>query len=467
MPIISSNNFPQSPQTIVRESTNIINNISSQKLPNISEGKGLKQILENLKEFSTGIVNTPQYNFYQKYSSNSPFNTPGVITSDSLLKYNNINKNNEGFSLQDPQDHIVGQQGGTTEYNSVDGFIQPYNSDNSFLSTSGGLLSIQNNSPFLNSFNETDLDLENPLPNGGPINVSTPQGGTTVFNTVDGFSQPYLPQSPYISSTLLNIQNNSSLSQTFNETDLDLENPLPNGGPISVGLQGGTTIFNTTNGFSQPYLPQSPYISTTLLNIQNNSPSLNIFDKTNLDLENPLPNGGPISVGVQGGTTVFNTVDGFIQTYLPQTPYILSTLTEIQNNSNLSQTFNETDLDLEDPSPNGGPIKVLAQGGTNILNIKAGFNQPYLPSKPLYDGNDVKLTDIQDNSFLEQNFADSGFDLIENEPIIVGPQGGTTVKNFKKGYTQIFTPTNTYLSDINKVGGVYNSIFGNISFIYG
>ena len=401
MPIISSNNFPQSPQTIVRENTDIINNISSQKIPNISEGKGLKQILENLKEFSTGIVNTPQYNFYQKYSSNSPFNTPGVITSDSLLKYNNINKNNEGFSLQDPQDHIVGQQGGTTEYNSVDGFIQPYNSNNSFLSTSGGLLNIQNNSPFLNSFNETDLDLENPLPNGGPINV---------------------------------------------------------------GVQGGTTVFNTTNGFSQPYLPQSPYISTTLLNIQNNSPSLNIFDKTNLDLENPLPNGGPISVGVQGGTTVFNTVDGFIQIYLPQTPYILSTLTEIQNNSNLSQTFNETDLDLE----NGGPINVSTpQGGTNILNTKAGFNQPYLPSKPLYDGNNVKLTDIQDNSFLSQTFADTGLDLIENEPIIVGPQGGTTVKNFKKGYTQTFTPTNTYLNDINKVNGVYNSIFGNISFIYG
>jgi hypothetical protein len=411
MPIVSSNNFPQSPQTIVRENTDIINNISSQKIPNISEGKGLKQILENLKEFSTGIINTPQYNFYQKYSSNLPFNTPGVITSDSLLKYNNINKNNEGFSLQDPQDHIVGQQGGSTEFNSVGGFTQLYDSNNSFISTSGGLLNIQNNSSFLNSFNETDLDLENPLPNGGPINVSTPQGGTTIFNTVDGFSQPYLPQSPYISSTLLNIQNNSVLSQTFNKTSLDLENPLPNGGPINIGIQGGTTIFNTVDGFTQPYLPQTPYISSTLLNIQTNSPFLNIFNKTDLDLENPLPNGGPISVGIQGGTTVFNTVDGFTQPYLPQSPYISSTLTEIQNNSPSLNTFNDTSLDLENPLPNGGPIKVLAQGGTSILNTKAGFNQPYLPSKPLYDGGDTKLSDLQNSSPLSQTFADTGLDL--------------------------------------------------------
>ena len=312
-------------------------------------------------------------------------------------------------TLQDPQDHIVGQQGGSTEFNSVGGFTQLYDSNNSFISTSGGLLNIQNNSSFLNSFNETDLDLENPLPNGGPINVSTPQGGTTIFNTVDGFSQPYLPQSPYISSTLLNIQNNSPFLNIFNKTDLDLENPLPNGGPISVGIQGGTTVFNTVDGFTQPYLPQSPYISSTLTEIQNNSPSLN--------------------------------------------------------------TFNDTSLDLENPLPNGGPIKVLAQGGTSILNTKAGFNQPYLPSKPLYDGGDTKLSDLQNSSPLPQSFDKTNLDL-ENPlpnggPINVStPQGGTTEKNLKKGYTQTFTPFKTYLNNLNLDDSSYNTLFGT-SFIYG
>jgi len=266
-----------------------------------------------------------------------------------------------------------------------------------------------------------------------------------------------------------------TLQYSFPYTNLDLENPLPNGGPINVGVQGGTTVFNTVDGFIQTYLPQTPYILSTLTEIQNNSNLSQTFNETDLDLENPLPNGGPISVGVQGGTTFANAnTEGFIQQYTPKNPLFgirqngdKSTLLDIKRNSPLPNSFDKTDLDLENPLPNGGPIKVLAQGGTNILNIKVGFNQPYLPSKPLYDGNNVKLNDIQDNSFLSQTFADTGLDLIENEPITVGPQGGTTVKNFKKGYTQTFTPTNTYLNDINKEDGVYNSIFGNISFIYG
>jgi len=138
------------------------------------------------------------------------------------------------------------------------------------------------------------------------------------------------------------------------------------------------------------------------------------FPYTNLDLENPSPNGGPIKVLTQGGSTFANAnTEGFIQQYTPKNPLFgirqngdKSTLLDIKRNSPLPNSFDKTNLDLENPLPNGGPIKVLAQGGT-------------------------------------------------------------TVKNFKKGYTQTFTPTNTYLNDINKVNGVYNSIFGNISFIYG
>ena len=138
------------------------------------------------------------------------------------------------------------------------------------------------------------------------------------------------------------------------------------------------------------------------------------FPYTNLDLENPSPNGGPIKVLTQGGSTFANAnTEGFIQQYTPKNPLFgirqngeKSTLLDIKRNSPLPNSFDETDLDLENPLPNGGPIKVLAQGGT-------------------------------------------------------------TGKNFKKGYTQTFTPTNTYLNDINKKDGVYNSIFGNISFIYG
>ncbi len=266
-----------------------------------------------------------------------------------------------------------------------------------------------------------------------------------------------------------------TLQHSFPYTSLDLENPLPNGGPINVLTpQGGTTVFNTVDGFTQPYLPQSPYIPSTLTDIQNNSPSLNTFDKTDLDLENPLPNGGPIKVLTQGGSTFVNAnTEGFIQQYTPQNPLFgikqngdKSTLFDIKVKSPLPQSFDKTDLDLENPLPNGGPIKVLTQGGTSILNIKTGFNQPYLPSKPLYDGGDIQLSDLQNSSPLSQTFDDTNLDLIENDPIIIGPQGGTTEKNLKKGYTQTFTPFKTYLNNLNFNDSSYNKLFGT-SFIYG
>ena len=110
-------------------------------------------------------------------------------------------------------------------------------------------------SPFSNpnqevSFGITSLDLENPNPLGGPINA--PQYG---------HQQKYLPQPNrgYDDSSQGQIRGDGALQTSFNKTSLDLENPLPLGGPINEPFQTiiGSEVksFNTT----QPFTPQNTY----------------------------------------------------------------------------------------------------------------------------------------------------------------------------------------------------------------
>lgn len=103
-------------------------------------------------------------------------------------------------------------------------------------------------------FKGSNLDLEYKIPNGGPINA--PQ-----YN----YTHTYLPQNGKRFEDSLEGQirgNGKFISQIqgkgiFDKTNLDLENPNPDGGPINVAYstQIGTEYksFNTT----QPYLPQT------------------------------------------------------------------------------------------------------------------------------------------------------------------------------------------------------------------
>lgn len=92
----------------------------------------------------------------------------------------------------------------------------------------------------INSFDKTSLDLENPVPNGGPINDPT-----------SGFLHNNLPADPNTHYTSLVTPATSPLAApvTFERTNLDLESPLVTGGPIN----------DPNSGFLHTYLPSNTY----------------------------------------------------------------------------------------------------------------------------------------------------------------------------------------------------------------
>ena len=100
--------------------------------------------------------------------------------------------------------------------------------------------------PLKNQFDKTNFDLEDSSPSGGPINA--PQYG---------HQQKWLPQDgKNFTDSDQGQKWGGVLKGTYDETSLDLTNPLPLGGPINVPYTTiiGTEVksFNTT----QPYLPQ-------------------------------------------------------------------------------------------------------------------------------------------------------------------------------------------------------------------
>ena len=99
-------------------------------------------------------------------------------------------------------------------------------------------------------FNKTSLDLENPTPLGGPINVAQ-----------YGHRQRYLPQPNrgYDDSSQGQIRGDGALQTSFNKTSLDLENPNPLGGPINVAYTTKVGSEIKTSPTTQPYTPQNTY----------------------------------------------------------------------------------------------------------------------------------------------------------------------------------------------------------------
>jgi hypothetical protein len=98
----------------------------------------------------------------------------------------------------------------------------------------------------INSFSETNLDLENSLPNGGPIKYPLPSyvspnatgtpNKTSNPGPFKGFTQPYTPQNPYLNSINNKIIKTSTLSDNeinpsvLSITSLDNSQPGINGG---------------------------------------------------------------------------------------------------------------------------------------------------------------------------------------------------------------------------------------------
>jgi len=106
-----------------------------------------------------------------------------------------------------------------------------------------------------------------------------------------------------------------SLNKSFKKTGLDLTHEEPNSGaPLAV-----PPMYN----YIQKYLPKSTYKNQGYQEARSPQSDLyqegvneDIFKKTNFDLENPQPNGGPLNVEQQRHST------GFSQKNTPQNPYL-------------------------------------------------------------------------------------------------------------------------------------------------
>ena len=98
----------------------------------------------------------------------------------------------------------------------------------------------------INSFDKTDLDLENSLPNGGPKKyplptyVSPNATGTPNKSSnpgpFKGFTQPYTPQNPYLSNISNRIIGTSMLSDNQNDPSVLSITSLDN---TKEGVDGG------------------------------------------------------------------------------------------------------------------------------------------------------------------------------------------------------------------------------------
>jgi hypothetical protein len=159
-----------------------------------------------------------------------------------------------------------------------------------------GLLTLYNNSQ--EQLNALDPDLVTVYPStatGTPTSTANPGGPTNNFDPIYNASNTYLDNLPSLITTGLN--------NTLNITNLDVENPSVQGGPLNdiitqypASVTGTPT--NTANPggapqqFTQPYTPGSTYLDASYNVALNNTILSNSLSITNLDTENP---------GVQGG----------------------------------------------------------------------------------------------------------------------------------------------------------------------
>ncbi len=108
--------------------------------------------------------------------------------------------------------------------------------------------------PFLqNSFDRTNLDLENNQPTGGPNNFPT-----------NGHFQKYRPNFKYIQQPEGTTAGEGTLQDTFNETGLDLEDRVSafTYFPFTTRIGSETVTFNTV----QPFDPHNTYVDSFIGN---------------------------------------------------------------------------------------------------------------------------------------------------------------------------------------------------------
>lgn len=174
----------------------------------------------------------------------------------------------------------------------------------------------------LNSFEITNLDLENSAPSGfnvldtitsyGSLTTGTPTTKSNPGGPIN-FLQKYLPKNTYLDNNP--IRNKKSKQTQFQSTNLDLEESKVDGG-IPYKQDKDPTVYSkyttgtpTTkanpgsfNKFNQVYNPSNAYLDNNPIKGEGRLKSTTA--NTNLDVENPTPNGG-IPYNQQNDPTVY------------------------------------------------------------------------------------------------------------------------------------------------------------------
>lgn len=273
----------------------------------------------------------------------------------------------------------------------------------------------------IDSLNLTSLDLEDPGPLGGiirsapiPTYVPSTATGTPSIDGIPGpfnaFYQKYIFDETYLSSNP--IRGNGVLVDTLEATGLDKDTPYnPSTDFTSYpATNTGTPTSKANPGapskFSQVYTPDNTYLSTI-----GKGKLASSVDKTNLDTENAKANGGIPYKQDKDPTTYPKYVTGtpdsennpggpnkFYQEYNSSYPYI-----DEMKEGILDLTFDSTNLDIENESPNGGiPYKQdkdpTRYPATSTGKLKSGgkpgeptkYNQKFTPDNTYLSSNNGK-----------------------------------------------------------------------------
>lgn len=396
----------------------------------------LDTITKYSSRFVTGTPTTtaspgPTKSFFQTYG---PLNQYLELKLDNL-KSTTANSNldiedrtpNGGIPYKQDKDPtkypsiVTGTPTTSTNPGAPNKFNQTYTPSNTYLLINP----IKGTGKLKSTTANTDLDVESPTPGGGipykvdkdPTVYSKYNTGTPTPQSNPGapvkFNQTLTPTNDYISTI-----GDGKLEASTNSTNLDVEDSKPNGGiPYKIdkdptaypSIVTGTPTTSANPGapskFNQVYTPTSTYLSKNP--IKSTGKLKSTVANTNLDVENPTPGGGipykqdkdpTVYSEYNTGTPTTSTNPGapnkFDHIYNPKNRYLDKN--PIKSEGNLKSTTANTNLDVENPTPNGGiPYKqtndpttypVLAKASTSINGYfatpgkpAAKFNQVWTP----------------------------------------------------------------------------------------
>jgi hypothetical protein len=379
----------------------------------------------------------PASRFNQQFFSFSTYSDsysiiPGYSKTEKLFYLSNIESLSSYKEDQDPTSYpqyITGTPTTKSNPGPFNKFKQTFNPENVYLINNP----IRGRGRLRRTVANTNLDVENSRVDGGipykedkdPTSYPETVTGTPTTRSNPGpfskFKHSYEPQNTYLDE----ISNNSEgrLISTVANTNLDVENKLPNGGipykqdkdPTRYPKRVTGTPYPDANPgapekFYQEYNPQKEYLDDVGEGILDLT-----FDSTNLDVENKSPNGGIPYKQDKDPTIYPKRVTGtpnadfnpgapekFYQEYNPQKEYL-----DDVGEGILDLTFDSTNLDVENEFPNGGipykqdkdptaPKNTLPTG-TPLNNGVPGpftkFNQVYNPETTYLSKNPIKTVE--------------------------------------------------------------------------